>query len=195
MLWYHRHWQTCPVVPVQAPVRAAYSFLVAWKLQGCTDRERRSISSGAARLTARFHNLRGDLMEGKAQHWSNRLSSLICWTFLLFVCLFFNNRELAENHDLERRSAKDVSVCQKQICYLLLLVFLNVICNCDFGSQTNLTRVSAPRRHRLYFHGPFFLLDAHEENLNETPTVLLLQDYWCNDQFGFFRRADWGCGY
>lgn len=62
------------------------------------------------------------MMEGETQHWSNCLSFLICWT-VFFLINFFNNREIAENDDKKRRSAKDVSVYQTESDFFVLYLF------------------------------------------------------------------------
>lgn len=67
-------------------MKAAYSFPVAWKLQGCTERERSSISSGAA-LSAR------EAATGSDGSENIRLSGLSVFAdllegFLYLVCLF-----------------------------------------------------------------------------------------------------------
>lgn len=135
----HRHqWQSCP----HAASSSAYSFPVAWKLEGYTERALKCRS--ALWLAAQVHKLQEEPMEAKNRTLIElpmpfKRSTLICWTG-------FHVRKSTGKHERERRSAKHVSVHEPKKCFrfsrFVCFPSLLQFCECDQKNSSDENRIT-----------------------------------------------------
>lgn len=201
MPWRRRYRQTFPCRPCQgkAPVKAAYSFPVAWKLQGCTERERSSISSGAREAARGSDGSENITLSGLPVF--GPLDGFI-YVSCLSVCLFLITGNLPRIMTREGDALKTwVCIRQTHIFAMIPALFLwfycsfqNVICT---GSITDKLKCISSQEASSLFPRTFLVL--YRAGKSKFIVILLLFCFygvvlvnnWCNYQFVVFTLWGW----